>query len=379
MSVASFSEGVRAQLLDDNRVLRVFDIGGTGVKTALVSTVALRKLFDLSGDDASTSSSDTLEWLESPSNLGFAPGHSGFAKWLLASIPKLKDEIADSRIFFGISVKGRIVHETQTMRNWYAGGCSISGEPLIADIMGLPRDRTFALHDGSAHLLACCRSLSPPAGLAVFVLGTGVGFACTDASGRLLDRLGNSGRHMLIDGQQVATAPYEGAWRSAPSGGPQKKVLKRMVGQYGDMVSGRLGFEALDRAVDAYVAEGLARDAALAQGISTYGEQWLHFLHTIFLPEFTSSARSEQYGLQRIAFAGGVVEHNWPALRSALVESDGKIKALPPALASGASSAESAGNGVHLLQPPPSGSGLIGAALYALAGAAGAAKAIWSP
>lgn len=361
----AFVEGVRGQLSDTHRVVRAFDIGGTGVKTALVSSLALRKLLRLPGDETAAPNDD-LEWLEPPSQLGFAPGSNGFAAWLLGAVPQLKDELSDPKVIFGIAVKGRIVHTTQTMRNWYAGGYSCQwgrDEPLIADIMGLPRDRTFALHDGSAHLLACSRTLPPPPGLALFALGTGVGFAFTDADGLMLDRLGNSGRHMLLGDEQVATASYEGAWRSAPSG-PVKKALKRMVGQYGNMVSGRLGYEALDLAKAAYAAsEGCSSDAAEAQAVQTYGEQWLHFLHTTFLPEFAGPARDERYIMRRICFAGGVAEHNWPLLSKAVMEPGGQLRAVPATLATPVSKSAHSAPTVEVLRPAPRGSGLIGAAI----------------
>lgn len=373
-----FAEGVRKELADGQRQVRCFDIGGTGVKTALISSSALSKLLRIEpAEAAQDGSQEEWSWLEPPRNIGFAPGRNGFSEWLVTNVPQLTAELSDPSVIFGIAVKGRIVHETQRMRNWYAGGASVGREePLIADIMGLPHERTFALHDGSAHLLGCSRSILPPPSLALFALGTGVGFALTDADGRLINRLGSSDHHLLMAGDQVATASYEGAWRSLPSG-PQKKVMKRMVGQYGNMVSGRLGYEALGAAREALQASGSTDEEVEIQAVRMYGEQWLHFLHTRFLPEFTGPDRIERYVVRSICFAGGVAEHRWPLLSESIVDASGKLKALPETLSPKGTDGIAAPM-IDVLPNAPRFSGLLGAAVYALAGVAGSAQSIWS-
>mmetsp|Transcript_78364 Transcript_78364/g.217667 ORF Transcript_78364/g.217667 Transcript_78364/m.217667 type:complete len:182 (+) Transcript_78364:3-548(+) len=179
-------------------------------------------------------------------------------------------------------------------------------------------------------------------------------------------------------GEQVATASYDGAWRTLPSG-PQKKVMKRMVGQYGDMVSGRLGYEALDLAEDALQSSSDCKDEDVEmQAACLYGEQWLHFLHTRFLPEFTCSSRDERYAVRSICFAGGVADHKWTSVGEAIVDASGKLKDLPTTLAHTATNPAAAVS-IEVLPPAPKYSGLVGAAVYALAGVAGVSKGIWSP
>eukprot|EP00928_Gymnodinium_smaydae_P032458 TRINITY_DN23501_c0_g1_i1.p1 TRINITY_DN23501_c0_g1~~TRINITY_DN23501_c0_g1_i1.p1 ORF type:complete len:177 (-),score=7.04 TRINITY_DN23501_c0_g1_i1:238-732(-) len=103
--------------------------------------------------------------------------------------------------------------------------------------------------------------------------------------------------------------------------------------------------------------------------VCAFGEQWLHFLHTQFLPQFASGTR--RHPVQCICFAGGVVHHNWSGLRSVLLKPDSNELA-------GCSHCKQVGLTVRVLPPAPLGSGLIGAGMYALAGMGGCARHVWA-
>eukprot|EP00747_Dinoflagellata_sp_TGD_P034492 gnl/TRDRNA2_/TRDRNA2_137289_c0_seq2.p2 gnl/TRDRNA2_/TRDRNA2_137289_c0~~gnl/TRDRNA2_/TRDRNA2_137289_c0_seq2.p2 ORF type:complete len:180 (+),score=38.47 gnl/TRDRNA2_/TRDRNA2_137289_c0_seq2:64-603(+) len=156
--VSAFANAVRRQLADRQRTVRVFDVGGGGVKTALISTSGLRDLLlpegqagevdDFSADsmaDAGASAMvSELQWIEAPAQLGLAPGEQGFAAWLLDALPRLRRELSDTHVVFGVSTAGDIEHATGKLHDWWSGGGYPQQwddgrpSPLVSELMGLP-------------------------------------------------------------------------------------------------------------------------------------------------------------------------------------------------------------------------------------------------
>eukprot|EP00927_Polykrikos_kofoidii_P065674 TRINITY_DN61403_c0_g1_i1.p1 TRINITY_DN61403_c0_g1~~TRINITY_DN61403_c0_g1_i1.p1 ORF type:complete len:493 (-),score=68.38 TRINITY_DN61403_c0_g1_i1:58-1536(-) len=476
--IQAFASSLRRQLADKQRQVRVFDIGGTGVKTALFSAHALRDLLhDVDGSPELTQSQNAqnandddmggeLLWLESPRQLGSAPGDEGFAAWLRCALPRLQREVDDPRVCFGVSIGGDVEHASGKMRDWWPGGGHPREwddgrpNPLVADLMGLPRDRTFAIHDGEAHLLGCSRRIVPPSGLACFALGTGIGFGLADDSGAVVDpsSLRDIRSHHL-GGVPLSGAAYKGIWRQwlNKPGGANERVDDVMARDFANMsqpwsmpwvslVLGRRGMELAEAshgcpeptgsfddvnevsvaleadaspieatdgesssrcesAIDRTVALEKQCDEPLfaasvdprAPAVLAFGEQWLHFLHTQFVPQFTGKRR---HPVKCLCFAGGVAELNWPLLSDVLTERSSCLLRPPPVSVATETSTgkrgrgavprvRASGNGAsgtvaasHLSLPvlplAPRGSGLIGAGIYALAGIGGVAATLWA-
>lgn len=410
--LAAFAEAVQRQLSNKQRLVRAFDVGGTGVKTALVSSSALRELLCERTEDSEAQ----LEWIERPQNLGEAPGEEGFAAWLLGALPRLRRELDDSNVVFGVSTAGDLEHSTGLLHDWWSGGGHPRQwgdgrpSPHVADLMGLPRQRTFAIHDGSAHLLGSSRSVVPPPCLATFAIGTGIGFGITDSAGALVDSFAPTGlRSHLLNGVPLSGARYNGIWKTWPQSGDGKvdQVMEREFAgthrpwsmPWVSLVLGRRGIELAEAAFDCPAPSGSSitggegpssssMAALRAPAVRAYGEQWLHFLQTQFVPQFTAATR--RHRVDKICFAGRVGEENWETLREVLLEPDtnllrassagGSEAPQPKAKSSRGSKAEAAAAKPQLSVLPlaPHGSGLIGAAVYALAGAGGAHMAVWT-
>lgn len=347
-----------------------------------------------------------LQWIEAPSKLGEAPGESGFSSWLLQKLPHLAGEVDDPHVCFGVSVGGDVDHSSGKLKNWWPGGGHPRQlnewlpSPRVADIMGLPHDRTFVLHDGEAHLLGCSRCAVPPPGLGCLTLGTGVGFGLSDSTGAVVDSSSHLGRRSyLLNGVPISGARYAGIWKQwlRHPGGFEDSVDEVMSRPFANIVSmpwrmpwvslvlGRRGME-LAEAAHGCPAPGLPEQMASSgadlagdrePAVRAYGEQWLHFLHTQFIPQFCGVGRP--HPVQSICFAGGVAELNWPLFRDVLVEpGSGELHGWPTHQSGTDAGPSGRKTLLRVLPLAPSGSGLIGAGIYALAGVSGAAMGIWA-
>lgn len=283
------------------------------------------------------------------------------------------------------------------MGSWYGGGhpglWEGSNKPLLVDIFGLPANRTFAIHDGSAHLLGCSYGKLPKAGSVAFALGTGVAFGFSDNSGYIFDRSTSDGaRFHQLHGVSISGAPYDGIWRNWLKFVDQCPQADAIMGKEfagtpdpwrRPWVSLVLGSRGLELAKAIFECSGAPRSSVpngeqpteasdtYPSGLRAYASQWSHFVHAVFLPAFMSFG--EKLRPQRVCFAGGIVEHNWPVLREELMryESYESHKAHGSHLAQVHSS-------VPIFTSAPAGSGLFGASIYALAGIGGGDAGLWS-
>lgn len=411
----AFASALRRQLADKQRVVRVFDVGGSGVKTGLVAAPSLQEFLQF-GDqppDAEVALNE-LEWIEPPNSLGRAPGEDGFPEWLLSILPRLRREADDPRVVFGVSIGGDVDHSTGRLNDWWPGGGYPQTwddgrrSPRVAVLMGLPPDRTFAIHDGEAHLLGCSRRATPPPGLACLAIGTGVGLGLTDSEGAVVNPCSPSGRRSLcLNGVPLSGAAYRGTWQKwldAPDC-CHERAEAVMAQEFATMarpwrmpwtslVLGRRGMELAEAAHNCPAPDDPGASVeAREPAVRAYAEQWLHFMHTQFVPQLVLGTR--RHPVQKVCFAGGLVERNWPLFSEVLLEADSDHLRAPTetpgvgersgskrgraAAKSGAGSTKSASESLVVLPPAPEGSGLIGAAIYALAGAGGASGAIWAP
>lgn len=342
-----------------HHVVRVFDVGGTGVKTALISAGALTRFISSRG------ASEPV-WLREPVHLGLAPGEAGFAEWLGDALPELQGELDAPNVTFGVSTAGRLDHATGVIRSWYGGGhpqrWAAGPAPTVAEIMGLPL------------------------GLAAFSLGTGVGLGLSSDTGSVFDRLeADDGRHHLLHGVPLSGAPCQGRWQawlpSEPCPGVDAVLREEFAGlrspwkmPWVSLVLGSRGLRLAQAAArcpapTAALLAGGAGEAPAEAAVRVYARQWLHFLRSELLPEFTADTRGAAR-VRQLCFAGGIIEHNWPVLKEELLE-DGSntLRQL---------SGEAPGPELEVLPPPPAGSGLLGAGVYALAGVGGGALGLWN-
>eukprot|EP00434_Breviolum_minutum_P018410 symbB.v1.2.016243.t1/scaffold1233.1/size237523/5 len=318
-SLQEFASAVSKQLAQKQRLIRTFDVGGSGIKTALFTASSLQSLLDA----AREGESPQLEWIEPPTQLGQAPGEDGFDAWLAGTLPKLQNEKASGQVIFGVSTAGDIEHSTGILHDWWSAG-------------GHPRDRTFILHDGAAHLLGCSRSIIPPPRLACFSVGTGVGFGISDEDGAVVDPSSSTGaRSHNLNGVPVSGASYRGIWRDWVSATDHvDDVEKVMLKEFANMgrpwsmpwvslVLGRRGMELAEAAFgcpppeQSDDGEGINNASERVAASQAYAQQWQHFLQTQFAPQFCSGVRRHQ--VERICFAGMVAATNWPSLQEALV------------------------------------------------------------
>mmetsp|Transcript_58093 Transcript_58093/g.189156 ORF Transcript_58093/g.189156 Transcript_58093/m.189156 type:complete len:445 (+) Transcript_58093:71-1405(+) len=410
--LGTFVGALRRQLADKQRVVRAFDIGGSGVKTGLLGASALQDFLRFDGAVMSAAgdaagADEELQWIEPQTLLGVAPGEDGFSSWLLEALPRLRREVDDPHVCFGVSIGGDVEHATGMLRDWWPGG----GHPrdferpvLVAELMGLPPARTFVLHDGEAHLLGCSRCAVPPPGLACLAIGSGIGLGITDASGAVVDSSHPTGaRSYCLSGIPLSGARYQGIWKQwlERPGGDNARVEEVKAMPFANMVNkpwrmpwvslvlGRRGMEMAEAAFEC--PEPTAdNDEVRLPAVRAYGEQWLHFLHTQLVPQMCTGTR--RHTIERLCFAGGVAERNWPALRETMVEANSDM--LLPASAVADDDASAAGSSKRgrpsqqkakapsarptVMPPAPVGSALIGSAIYALAGVGGGAEGIWA-
>lgn len=423
-----FASAVQRQLREKQRLIRTFDVGGTGVKTGLFTATALQAFFESSAAGPHTDGPHEaaeqgpvqyaeLEWVERPTQLGQAPGEDGFDAWLEEALPRLRQEKANANVVFGVSTAGDVEHRTGILHDWWSAGGhprqwdDSRPDPHVADLMGLPRDRTFILHDGAAHLLGCSRQIVPIPRLACLSVGTGVGFGISDEDGAILDPFSPAGsRSHLLNGVPLSGAPYRGIWRSwVEQTDHVDDVEKVMVREFAGMgrpwnmpwvslVLGRRGMELAEAAFGCQPPKPLeeeadegrqvapANDAERKPASTAYANQWLHFLNTQFLPQCCTGSR--RHRADHICFGGLVAETNWASLQEVIVGPDSCVLPLPGTTdvptgnakrgRTAKTAAATKPQAVRVLPPAPHGSGLIGAGLYALAGLGRAEMGIWS-
>ncbi|CAE7200976.1 unnamed protein product [Symbiodinium natans] len=361
-----------------------------------------------------------LEWVERPTQLGQAPGEEGFDAWLEEALPRLRQEKVNANVVFGVSTAGDVEHSTGILHDWWSAGGhprqwdDSRPDPHVADLMGLPRDRTFILHDGAAHLLGCSRRIVPMPRLACFSVGTGVGFGISDEEGGILDPFSSAGsRSHLLNGVPLSGAPYRGTWRSWVEQTEhvdevEKVMLREFAGMarpwnmpWVSLVLGRRGMELAEAAFGCHPPQHLQAekddggsqlppcdDVERRPASAAYAQQWLHFLNTQFLPQCCSGTR--RHRAEQVCFGGLVAETNWVSLQEAIVGPDSCVAPLPiagPAQVPAASAkrgkasknaAPAKSPTVRVLPLAPHASGLIGAGLYALAGLGRSEMGIWA-
>ena len=345
-------------------------------------------------------------------------GAEGFAEWLMQTLPALRTEVQDAKVVFGVSVAGGVEHSTGILHDWWCGGGHPQQwgrerpSPTVASLMGLPQCRTFVLNDGTAHLVGCGRGVVPLGQVACFAIGTGVGFGLSDGEGAVVDpATPNGARSHLLRGAAVPNDVYGGVWRQWPglASAAAKGVRARDFAGEGkpwstpwtSLVLGARGMELAEAAFQcASPPTGASAEASTgaerAPAVEAFGQQWLHFLHTLFLPQF----RNRLHGVRYLCFCGGVVDTNWPLLQQTLLQpGTALLQPLPPEVADGGSILAGGPNSkkargskrrearertvdglgaVTVLPPGPHGSGLIGAGIYALGGVGGAAQGMWA-
>ncbi|CAE8675906.1 unnamed protein product, partial [Polarella glacialis] len=244
VSLQDFAEAVKRQLGNKRRLVRTFDVGGTGVKTGLFAAGSLQQLLLRPGSGAlgdlpsllTGEDPAELQWIEAPSQLGQAPGEDGFPSWLLRVLPRLQREVENPDVVFGVSTAGDLEHSTGILHDWWSGGGhprkwdDPGKSPRIAELMGLPGNRTFAIHDGAAHLLGCCRQVVPLPRLACFAVGTGVGFGLTDEAGALVDPSSSQGEAShFLNGVPLSGARYNGLWQRWVEGKDDNDDVERVL------------------------------------------------------------------------------------------------------------------------------------------------------
>ncbi|CAJ1391978.1 unnamed protein product [Effrenium voratum] len=371
VTLEDFAGAAQKQLSQKQRLIRAFDVGGTGVKTGLFSAPSLQSLLEksLAGD-----AGEELEWIEAPTQLGQAPGEEGFDAWLLQALPRLQGEKANSNVVFGVSTAGDIEHGTGILHDWWSAG----GHPRQWQIIPQPQ-------------LAC------------FSVGTGVGFGISDEEGAILDPFTSTGaRSHHLSGAPVSGASYRGVWRNWVTDTDHVEAVEKVMSKefagmarpwnmsWVSLVLGRRGMELAEAAYGCPPPERdedegrLSNADARKAATGAYAQQWAHFLQTQFVPQFCSASR--RYKAERICFAGLVAETNWAAMSEALVCPSSNELVLPSAPAE-ADSGYKRGRSKKAAAPTaklsvltlaPHGSGLIGAGLYALAGLGGAEMGIWA-
>eukprot|EP00439_Symbiodinium_sp_Y106_P031896 s1551_g3.t2 len=421
-----FAAAVQRQLREKQRLIRTFDVGGTGVKTGLFTATALQAFFESSAGGAQTDVPDEAaeQGPAQYAELEWAPGEDGFDAWLEEALPRLRQEKANANVVFGVSTAGDVEHRTGILHDWWSAGGhprqwdDSRPDPHVADLMGLPRDRTFILHDGAAHLLGCSRQIVPIPRLACLSVGTGVGFGISDEVGAILDPFSPAGpessrsRSHLMNGVPLSGAPYRGIWRSwVEQTDHVDDVEKVMVREFAGMgrpwnmpwvslVLGRRGMELAEAAFGCRPPQPFeeetdggrqiapANDAERKPASTAYANQWLHFLNNQFLPQCCSGSR--RHRADHICFGGLVAETNWASLQEVIVGPDSCAAGLAHTCATevpagntkrgrtSKSAAAAKSQAVRVLPPAPHGSGLIGAGLYALAGLGRAEMGIWS-
>jgi len=143
--------------------VRVYDLGGSGLKTALLS-------FD--------KSTQTMTWIEPKSQLGKCPDYMEPDLWIRSRMQELLNKKLDEEI-----------------RSGYEFGFSLAGlnklrrsKPLsttnLSLLFRLPHDKVRCIDDGAAHLVASLNTLKdlPKGPIWNFSIGTGVGTAFTDSN-----------------------------------------------------------------------------------------------------------------------------------------------------------------------------------------------------
>eukprot|EP00746_Dinoflagellata_sp_MGD_P148368 gnl/MRDRNA2_/MRDRNA2_80597_c0_seq1.p1 gnl/MRDRNA2_/MRDRNA2_80597_c0~~gnl/MRDRNA2_/MRDRNA2_80597_c0_seq1.p1 ORF type:complete len:196 (+),score=40.76 gnl/MRDRNA2_/MRDRNA2_80597_c0_seq1:103-690(+) len=132
--IDDFAAAVQNQLIAGRYRVRVFDFGGTGVKTGVISATSLRKFME---------TPETLlqihepKWKEAPLPLGMVPQDEAISPWMHRKIPQLQAELTDPNVIFGISTAGRLDHSTGILHSGWAESQGSQKNQTVASMLGL--------------------------------------------------------------------------------------------------------------------------------------------------------------------------------------------------------------------------------------------------
>jgi hypothetical protein len=165
--IISFLVTTYALSANDIEFIRSFDLGGQGLKTALLR-------FDRT--------TQTMDWIQTKIMLGVCPQEMEIDEWIRLRMHEVLGKELDAEIdagyLFGFSLAGiNKLRPTKPLPH-----CDMS------ILFKLPADRTRCIDDGAAHLVASLNTLklSPFEGpIWNFSLGTGVGWGFTDHTHRV--------------------------------------------------------------------------------------------------------------------------------------------------------------------------------------------------
>ena len=153
---------ISSQYSSSTKYIRCFDLGGNGLKTALLSY---------------ESNTNKMNIVRQEVLLGRCPVDKKVAAWVREQMRAVANADLDSEVKSGCSFGFSL-----------AGLDKLCSKPLETDnvskLFNLPSDRLSSLEDGSAHLLASLKHLKNdlPAGRVWnFAIGTGVGFGFTNS------------------------------------------------------------------------------------------------------------------------------------------------------------------------------------------------------
>ncbi|MBA2367471.1 MAG: hypothetical protein H0V82_00420 [Candidatus Protochlamydia sp.] len=147
----------------NNQTIRCFDLGGGGLKTALVNYDAENKTMNVG----------TIH------KMGKCPDQQDISDWARQKIKEFNSDLdaeVQNNYAFGFSLAGLDKLRSKPLSTWD-----------VPDLFGLPREKVTQLHDGNAHLLASLRTMPnlPEGRVWNIALGTGVGFGFTNSKKEL--------------------------------------------------------------------------------------------------------------------------------------------------------------------------------------------------
>ncbi|MBA3237294.1 MAG: ankyrin repeat domain-containing protein [Parachlamydiaceae bacterium] len=265
-----FKDFSKVLVARDYEKFRVFDLGGSGLKTALLS---YDKNFR------------SIDWVEPQTLLGKCPDNAEVDKWIRScmqeSIKKDLDVEINLGYSFGFSLAG-----LDKLRDKALNSCDMS------TLFKIPSDLIRCIDDGAAHLVASMNTLGPklPKGpIWNFSIGSGVGFGFTDC---------NHNVRKLCDFYSFfgcwpwdSTEPYTGSevWLSCGS----KFGFDQIVADHGGFVNSNV--------------------------FSEFASRWKSYLECSVL-EFSKEQSKEWGSPAAVVFTGGHVDHYGSVLADKLRE-----------------------------------------------------------
>ncbi|MCI5051660.1 MAG: ankyrin repeat domain-containing protein [Simkaniaceae bacterium] len=144
--------------------IRAFDLGGGGLKTALL---------------AYEEGAHRMEWVQEPSSLGKCPDNMHVSQWIRERLLNTMEVDIDEEIaagyHFAFSLAGlnKLCARERT-------------NPNIASLFAIPPSQMRCIDDGAAHLVASMEELDLPKGpIFNFSIGTGVGIGYAEQKGSI--------------------------------------------------------------------------------------------------------------------------------------------------------------------------------------------------